>query len=243
MKKIFTLIILAVAFGAKAQNVGINTTDPKATLQVVGAPASAGVPDGIIPPKLTRAQLIAKTGYGTDQIGAMVYVTDLSGTTNAATASVLQIGHYSFDGTKWNNMLIPKFTGFFATRNTSYSFGAGSPSKVVTYPISTDNPNGWYNTANGRFTPQVAGYYQFNAALRVASGTNAEKVIILAKNDTELHSGVSSAGSNVYVSTVSAVIYLNGTTDYVDVRVYSDLALTSTTTSTTSYFQGFLIGQ
>ncbi|SOD20217.1 C1q-like domain-containing protein [Pedobacter xixiisoli] len=244
MRKLFTLIILGVAFGAKAQNVGVNTTDPKATLQVVGAPGTAGIPDGIIPPKLTRAQLIAKTGYGTDQIGAIVYVTDLSGTTNAATASVLQIGHYSFDGTKWNNMLIPKFTGFLATRNTNYTFGGGTPSKLVVYPTSTDNPNGWYNTANGRFTPQVAGYYQFNAALRIVSSTGGEKVILLAKNGIDVNTGVSLAGSNYYMATVSAVIYLNGTTDYVDVRCYADNALTDiVTTPITSFFQGYLVGQ
>ncbi|MNK38473.1 C1q domain protein [compost metagenome] len=141
-------------------------------------------------------------------------------------------------------MLIPKFTGFFATRNTNYTFAGGTPSKTVIYPTSTDNPNGWYNTANGRFTPQVAGYYQFNAALRVVSSTDGEKVIILTKNGTELHSGVSSAGSNVYIATVSAVIYLNGTTDYVDVRCFANNALTDiATTPSTSYFQGYLIGQ
>lgn len=105
MKKLFTLILLAVAFGAKAQNVGINTATPKATLDVVGSAATATVADGFIPPRLTRSQLIAKTSYGTDQIGAMVYITDLSGTTNAATANVLQVGYYTFTGSVWNAMV------------------------------------------------------------------------------------------------------------------------------------------
>ncbi|MNW77415.1 hypothetical protein D3C86_64220 [compost metagenome] len=54
---------------------------------------------------MTRAQLIAKTGYGTDQIGAIVYVTDLSGTTNAATANVKQTGYYTFDGVRWSALV------------------------------------------------------------------------------------------------------------------------------------------
>ncbi|MNR03633.1 hypothetical protein D3C85_1195370 [compost metagenome] len=67
--------------------------------------ATTTAPDGFIPPRLTRSQLIAKTGYGTDQLGAMVYVTDLSGTTNAATANVIQTGYYTFTGSVWKAMV------------------------------------------------------------------------------------------------------------------------------------------
>ncbi|SOD20216.1 hypothetical protein [Pedobacter xixiisoli] len=107
MKKLLTLILLGAAMGMKAQNVGINTADPKATLEVVGTPGTSSVLDGIIPPKLTRAQLIAKTGYGTDQIGAMVYITDLSGTiaNGTPTANVKQTGYYTFDGVRWSALV------------------------------------------------------------------------------------------------------------------------------------------
>lgn len=81
--------------------VGIGTTDPKSTLEVVGNPSNTTSKDGLIPPKLQRSQLIAKTGYGTDQTGAVVYVTDISGVTNTETIKVTTPGYYYWDGDSW----------------------------------------------------------------------------------------------------------------------------------------------
>lgn len=76
-------------------NVGIGTAAPKATLDVVGQPAVTTSLDGVIPPRLTRAQLAAKTGYGADQVGAIVYVTDVSaGAVSGLTRNVTDIGMY-----------------------------------------------------------------------------------------------------------------------------------------------------
>lgn len=100
MKKI--LFSAAAVLGTAVYGqVGINTTSPKATFEVNGQPAVPGVPDGVIPPQLTREQLIAKTAYSTNQKGAMVYVTDTTGTTNTATAKVDKAGYYYFDGLIW----------------------------------------------------------------------------------------------------------------------------------------------
>lgn len=65
----------------------------------MGNPSQMSEPDGIIPPRISRSKLINKTGYGTDQVGALVYVTDLTGTTNIPTANIDEMGFYYFDGT------------------------------------------------------------------------------------------------------------------------------------------------
>ncbi len=101
MKKLLLpVIIIATSMKIHAQ-VGVNTSTPAATLDVVGKPGEQTVPDGFIAPRLTRAQIIAKTIYSSNQQGAIVYVTDASGTTNAATAKVTGAGYYYFDGTVW----------------------------------------------------------------------------------------------------------------------------------------------
>lgn len=83
-KKIITLTSLFVWLGVFAQ-VGINTSSPEATLEIKG---KSGVTDkdGVIPPKLTRAQLTAKgnTLYSAAQDGALIYVTDVTGGDNTS---------------------------------------------------------------------------------------------------------------------------------------------------------------
>lgn len=82
--------------------VGIGTTDPKASLHVTGDATNSQVVDGVIPPKLTRAQLIAKSSlYGSNQTGTLLFLTDASGTANASTALITEPGFYYFDGIVW----------------------------------------------------------------------------------------------------------------------------------------------
>ncbi|MDR2204989.1 MAG: hypothetical protein LBE36_02365 [Flavobacteriaceae bacterium] len=116
MKKHFLpLLALMVSAAAYAQThgVGINTSIPAATLDVVGkTPITAANPEGIIAPRFTREDLneaedAVPQAYGSAQIGAIVYVTDATvGTANTAkqTEFITTVGYYYFEGTKWINM-------------------------------------------------------------------------------------------------------------------------------------------
>ena len=83
--------------------VGINTTEPKATLDVVGKPLETDVLDGLIVPRITATQLKAKN-YTSEQKGAIIYV--MENFTDSADATgqvewVKSVGLYEFDGAKW----------------------------------------------------------------------------------------------------------------------------------------------
>ncbi|MBT0572960.1 hypothetical protein J5312_05580 [Riemerella anatipestifer] len=67
--------------------VGINTPNPKATLDVVGKASDADALDGIIPPRLKGVDLKAKT-YTLEQQGAIVYVTTPDTNPSAQTMNV-----------------------------------------------------------------------------------------------------------------------------------------------------------
>lgn len=124
MKKLFILSLALFGIAAYAQQdgrVGINTEEPKATLQVVGKPGVKEAPDGVQLPRLTKAELKEKTAYGTEQKGAMVYVYDASGDGNDATAGVTVPCIYVFDGSKWNNA----GCGNATVDNTEYGIGCG----------------------------------------------------------------------------------------------------------------------
>jgi hypothetical protein len=107
-----------------------------------------------------------------------------------------------------------------------------------------------FDTANcfssSRFTPTVAGYYQFNYEVDAyAAGFNLYGVVALYKNGTAFKrgSGLSATNPIELYLTLNVLVYLNGSTDYVE--IYTNLNSSSSITlygsgTLTGYFQGFL---
>ncbi len=91
---------------AQQARVGINTTTPKATLEVAGNPTDATKLDGIIAPKMTGAQLRAKS-YTADQTGALIYVTAADTAPAGQTIHVTTPGYYYFNGDASMNRWLP----------------------------------------------------------------------------------------------------------------------------------------
>lgn len=117
MKKFLLTATMLVGLSAvsKAQTtgrVGINTTTPAATLDVVANTTDNARPDALLVPRLSRAQLEAKnTAYadgtaGTPSIqnGALVFVNGLGGAGTGKTVNVTATGFYYYDGTVGNNV-------------------------------------------------------------------------------------------------------------------------------------------
>lgn len=89
-------------------NVGINMEQPKATLDIASSPTNTTKTDGVIAPRLTREQLTNKGNslYGTEQRGAIIYITDVTGgNVNGQRVNVTSAGYYYFDGALWQKML------------------------------------------------------------------------------------------------------------------------------------------
>ncbi len=89
-----------------------------------------------------------------------------------------------------------------------------------------------YNTSTGRFQPNVAGYYQINLSIQggtLEAGSTVQAVnAILYKNGVAVPtaSDLYTFGSYVYPTAVigasssgSTVVYLNGSTDYIEAYV------------------------
>lgn len=94
---------------AQTAQVGINTNNPNSSLDINGQRDSSGNLlstdiTGLQAPRLTRAELTAKgnTLYTTNQKGALVYITDITGGDIVGQrVNISAIGYYYFDGSFW----------------------------------------------------------------------------------------------------------------------------------------------
>jgi hypothetical protein len=99
-------------------------------------------------------------------------------------------------------------------------------------------------TTNYRFTPTVAGYYQVNAAAKPT--TDAALFTVLYKNGSILYYG-SGGFSGLDVggvrngSVLSALVYLNGSTDYVEFYAISGNNISIVGSSTQTYFSASMV--
>tara|TARA_Y100001951_G_C11258949_1_gene251263 strand:- start:349 stop:963 length:615 start_codon:yes stop_codon:yes gene_type:complete len=96
---------------------------------------------------------------------------------------------------------------------------------IVEYADEDIDVAGWYDNSTYKYTPQTAGYYHIHANLLMSGVGNSDKIKIhlaLYKNtNAELESANGwngTEGTLCQIST-SGIIQLNGSSDYVQVRV------------------------
>lgn len=157
MKTKFTHLTAILISGASFAQVGINTASPKTTLDVSATRDASGLITnntqtfGLQAPRLTRAELTANTAtYGTNQTGALIYITDVTGgDATGQRINVTAMGYYYFDGTVWQrltqatNAVAPAISALQCT--TAYL----SPSTYTPGTPFTGNLRVTYNGGNG----------------------------------------------------------------------------------------------
>jgi len=96
------------------------------------------------------------------------------------------------------------------------------------------------NFASSQFTPTVAGYYQINGAYVAAAVGRTYNIIYVYKNGVEYKLGQAGNSTTGVGTSVSLLVYLNGSTDYVEIYGLSGLTQSTSGTASENYFQGFL---
>lgn len=122
---------------------------------------------------------------------------------------------------------------FSAIASTTQAVTTATNTKVNLGSEEYDTHN-CFDTTLSRFTPTVSGYYQINGNVTLSSG--AQVLSYIYKNGAAYRSGsnILSGGS----SSVSVLVYMNGTTDYLELW---GLSGTTQNLSAGSYLQGVLV--
>jgi hypothetical protein len=164
----------------------------------------------------------------------------------AVTASNLTITVPAETGTMITTASTFAGTGptFSAYSNTNQSISNNTWTKLIMNVEEWDTAS-CFDTTNYRFTPNVAGYYQITCSV-AGGGTSSGNgtAIAVYKNG----GGYKTGNASLYMSgfgqnTIgTALVYLNGSTDYVEAWMVQVTGSTQSTfgSSSSQYIQGFL---
>jgi hypothetical protein len=157
------------------------------------------------PFRINNASALVTMGNGLSVSGGSGYTLDVTGQVRATTG-----------------FIVPLFNVNMGT-GAGQSVGAGTA--LVAFNTEETDTNNWFTPTAGnyRYTPQIAGYYQVNWLL-VISASATEMFSQLCKNGANYVWGTNTlASSSHYITTGgSAIVQLNGSTDYIDIRIFSN---------------------
>jgi hypothetical protein len=187
------------------------------------------------------------TGFSvtSDVTGRLVIKTGGSGGTTALTVGEDQRVTFA------NQPVVPVPT-FSVELVDNQTFSVNTDSKIRFDTVNFDTDSHWDST-NYRYTPQVAGYYQFNTLMRTvySGGLPTSQRVMLFKNGTVVLSGqyhISGATVNNSHTPLSHVMFCNGSTDYIEVFGWCSAGPTSAqfggsaaATIGGCFFSGFLV--
>ena len=127
---------------------------------------------------------------------------------------------------------------FSAYGSTDQNLSSGVATKVVINTEVFDTAS-CYDSSTNRFTPNVAGYYQVNAVVEGYAGgsTIVASTLSLYKNGVEFLRGNATNGitcTEVY-DTLNTIMYMNGTTDYIELYMTIGSAGTITLYGSSKY--------
>ena len=168
------------------------------------------------------------SGAGIVTLAAPNTASDVTLTLPAASGTVLTTAS-TFAGTG------PAFSAY---QSSAQTMTAGVSAKIT---FTTEDFDTASCFASSRFTPNVAGYYQLSAGVRVDTTISSLHVLLSASTV-----GVFAAGSFTntslasFMSSCSGLVYLNGSTDYVEVFAFCGNNVNLSTGRGTTYFSGFL---
>ena len=157
----------------------------------------------------------------------------------ATGAAATNIGAAGVTQTMLANNVAGNGPAFFANMGSNQTFSTSSYTKVQMNTEVFDTNGNYDPTTNYRFTPTVAGYYfvtiQIAWVSTVVSPSNA-----IYKNGSIYSSRYDQGSLTNFYQSHSQLIYLNGSTDYIENYAQISSGSTGTYTGNNSNFQAFL---
>jgi|GEM_PF-3702056 len=180
----------------------------------------------------TASASAARATLGSTATGDALFTTASA----SAARTTLDVYSKSETDTKLDN---PAFSAYVAANQTITS----STYTKVNFDTEEFDLGSCYDTTNKRWTPNKAGYYQVSMTINnISAVTPTIFVASIFKNGASAKQGGDNRGTAGLSITSSALIYMNGTTDYLEGFAYMTAATPIISGgSNISYFSAFFV--
>lgn len=127
-------------------------------------------------------------------------------------------------------------TVFVHNAGANQSLSISNANIKISFSTRKTDPSSWYNTSLQRFQPTEAGYYQINVSLGTAAFTGWVTLVV-RKNGTETYCRARDNGSASETNFQgSDVVYMNGSTDYLEIYGYAAANVATDNRTFVTYF-------
>jgi len=129
---------------------------------------------------------------------------------------------------------------FSAYQSSAQTLPTNINTKIFFQTEEYDTANAFDATTNYRFTPQVAGYYQVSGGFSIGATACGIRLQIV-KNGSSYKTTFNALSTTVNAAFGSALVYLNGSTDYVELFGFVGVGQVLQAAIETTYFQASLV--
>lgn len=148
-------------------------------------------------------------------------------------------------------LTLPATTGTVMVNGPAFSASMSTTQTITTSTFTKVNFNteAWdtnsnYDTSTYRFTPTIAGYYQVNCSIDAGASTAATRVIpSIYKNASAYRYGsnIGTVAGNSFSGVCSFIVYMNGSTDYIECYGYIIATTAIISPSSGTWFDACLV--
>lgn len=168
-------------------------------------------------------------------MASVVLKGDTSGQVTIAAPAVAGTNTATLPAATGTVMVSGNMPAFSAYQSSSQTLSSNTNTKILFQTEEFDTNN---NFASSTFTPTVAGYYQVTGSIRIGGSATQVRTFIY-KNGASYKLGTDV--SSCFNAMASTLVYLNGSTDYVEFYALFTTGQSTSAAAAETWFNGCLV--
>jgi len=173
-------------------------------------------------------------------MSSLVISGDTSGTVTVTVPAVAGTNTATLPAATGTVMVSGNMPAFSAYQSSAQTLSTGVMTKLQFQTKEFDTASAFDSTTNYRFTPLVAGYYQVSGLLSPNASATVVRVEIY-KNGSTIKRLFAGGTASTTGNGGSALVFLNGSTDYVELYGSFAVGQAATASIEATYFQATLV--